>query len=95
MQKAKQGDAMKNNARDLERKLGKDIGCPELHWAKIAVWDEDEGCSVLIDFPFIVPHEFFVTILETIERPWKCLGHLEDGKPCISLCLVALRDEAF
>ena len=74
---AKQGEAIKNAARDLKRRLGKDLECPELYWAKIAVWDEDEGCSVLIDFPFILPHELFATILEGIERPWECLGHLE------------------
>ena len=74
---AKQGEAMKNAARDLKRKFGKDLECPEFYWAKIAVWDEGEGCSVLVDFPFILPHELFATVLETIERPWECLGHLE------------------
>jgi hypothetical protein len=45
-------------ARDILRKLLKGCQLPDIFWWKIPGWDLVNDCQTLVDFPFLLPHEY-------------------------------------
>ena len=53
-----------NMCRDLLRTLLQGCSWPEPYWAQVLVRDKGSGTDTLVDFPVLLPHEFFDNLVK-------------------------------
>ena len=73
-----------NLRRDILRKLLKDCQWPSVYWAPVRVKDPENDQSEVIDFPFLLPHEFLNEILQ--HDPSRLGQFVPSSTRCPELC---------
>ena len=61
------GKAQKNLARDLLRTTLRGVDMPPLFWWKIYTWDKNSKSRILVDYPFLLPHEMLARIVSSTQ----------------------------
>ena len=83
---AAQGRCMQNARRDLLRHFLKHTTMPALYWAKIPLWNDSTLSAEEEWFPFLLPHEVFVRLLQSDSSARPMLHFLSPE-------MVAIRDK--